>query len=108
MKELSGYCPICESKISFAIQGSWFRDQLICPKCESIPRERALAFVLATLVPDWRNMVIHESSPADRGISAKLKRECNHYLGSQFFPDNNQKLVGDFHNVNLEEQGFGD
>ena len=108
MHEIKGYCPICDSKTRFIVKGPWFRDQLICPKCKSIPRERALAFVLSSLVPDWRNLVIHESSPADRGISAKLKRECNHYLGSQFFPEINETMVGDFHNVNLEKQGFMD
>jgi SAM-dependent methyltransferase len=90
------------------VHGSWFRDQLICPRCKSIPRERALAFVLSNLLPDWRKLAIHESSPADRGISSKLKRECNNYIASQFYPENNQTRVGDFHNVNLERQGFKD
>ena len=108
MRELRGYCPICELQTWFMVHGSWFRDQLICPGCKSIPRERALASVLSSLVPNWRDLAIHESSPADRGVSAKIKRECNNYLASQYFPEIEQPVVGNFHNVNLERQGFED
>ncbi|WP_371055258.1 class I SAM-dependent methyltransferase [Rhodosalinus sp. K401] len=31
--------------------------------------------------------MLHESSPADRSISARMRTECPGYIGSQFFPD---------------------
>lgn len=37
--------------------------------------------------PDWPGMVIHESSPARRGASARLANESQHYVPSQYFPD---------------------
>ena len=37
--------------------------------------------------PDYRNLEIHESSPAQRGVSTLLKRECGGYSYSYFFPE---------------------
>jgi SAM-dependent methyltransferase len=37
--------------------------------------------------PNWRDMHIHESSPAERGASAKLAKECKHYTATQFRAD---------------------
>jgi SAM-dependent methyltransferase len=37
--------------------------------------------------PDWRRLSIHESSPAARGVSLKLKAECAGYVPTQFFTD---------------------
>jgi len=42
-------------------------------------------FCIDRFYPDWRNLVIHESSPVHRGASLRLSQECNHYLPSQFF-----------------------
>ena len=107
-EQFDGYCPICESKTSFRILGPWLRDELKCTNCNSIPRERALAFVLTRTLPDWRNASIHESSPADRGISAKLKSQCIDYVASQYYPKISQQKVGEYFNINLESQTFED
>ncbi len=107
--ESEGYCPICEAPAMFRSQEEWFRDYLACTTCWSLVRERALALVLNEVSPNWRDKVIHESSPADRGISGKMRRECNHYIGTHFFPG--QELgtrVGDWRNENLERQTFAD
>ena len=70
----AGYCPICAAEVRFQARQAWFRDYLCCSGCGSIPRERGLALVLERRFPGWRGLAIHESSPADRGISAKLAR----------------------------------
>lgn len=58
--------------------------------------------------PDWKNLRIHESSPVDRGTSAKLKKYCPNYISSQFYPNNRFGEIIDGHqNENLEEQTFG-
>jgi SAM-dependent methyltransferase len=44
--------------------------------------------VIETYVPDWRSRSIHESSPSNRGASARLIRECPGYSSSQFFQGN--------------------
>ena len=62
-------------------------NSLVCPSCGSLVRERALALVLEEIQPNWRDLSIHKSSPASRGISFKLAREAKNYVGSQFFPD---------------------
>ncbi|MDD5365095.1 MAG: class I SAM-dependent methyltransferase [Gallionellaceae bacterium] len=37
--------------------------------------------------PDWKDKVIHESSPINRGASIRLAKECAHYIPSQLFGD---------------------
>lgn len=37
--------------------------------------------------PDWKDKVIHESSPIPRGASVRVARECSHYVPSQLFDD---------------------
>lgn len=59
--------------------------------------------------PDWRGLAIHESSPADRGISAKLAGEAPGYVASQFFPGEEPGAsVQGFRNENLEALTFPD
>jgi SAM-dependent methyltransferase len=38
------------------------------------------------LYPQWRRMTIHESSPAERGASLLLKRQCTDYTTSYYDP----------------------
>jgi SAM-dependent methyltransferase len=81
-----GYCTICERKVFFAKTGPWLRDEYICIGCRSIPRNRALLKVLGQHFPTWRELRIHESSPAGAS-SDKIKRECRNLVTSQFFVD---------------------
>jgi hypothetical protein len=81
-----GYCPACAHAAQFEMQGTWLRDQYVCLRCGSIPRERALMHVLERVCPSWRHARIHESSPGMRGTSLRLARECVCYIGSQYFP----------------------
>lgn len=83
----AGTCPACEKRTDFVSADHWLRDNLLCEQCGSIPRERAFALCLQRWCPDWRSMQVHESSPADRAISARIRRECPGYVGSQYFPD---------------------
>lgn len=92
-----GFCPVCEAQVTFSAtrEGElsdrwyphWFRGSLHCSKCRSIPRERALALVLAEICPDWRVRSIHECSPGGWALSAKLKRECAGYVPSNYAPE---------------------
>lgn len=81
-----GYCDICDANVEFRSTETWFRDHLFCPKCTSIPRERALMHVLKRYYPDYRKKLIHESSPIGRGVSARLAREVKHYTYSHYIP----------------------
>lgn len=84
--ENKGYCPTCTSRVTFVATKEWFRDFYICSNCGSIPRERAIMVAIETYFPEWKNLVIHESSPVNRGASARLARECKNYVSTQFFP----------------------
>jgi SAM-dependent methyltransferase len=104
-----GHCPVCAAPARFTATGHWYRDLLVCAGCGSIPRERALALVLERRFPGWRNMAIHESSPADRGISARLAREAPGYVGTQYFPGEAPgATVRGFRNETLEALTFPD
>src|SRR5215472_7618443 len=103
-----GSCPICEMWAIFVKTGPWLRDQLLCHRCKSIPRQRALIYILQTRFPDWRKRHIHESSPGGRA-SEKLARECVHYTPTHFFPRVTLGQVNDgFRCENLEKQTFPD
>lgn len=105
----SGICPICDGGAVFRSDTAWYRDGLKCESCHSIPRERALALVLSELRPQWRGLTIHESSPAKRGISLRLGKECKQYVPTQFFPGMPLgEVVRGFRNENLERLTFAD
>ncbi len=84
--ESSGYCYTCSKEVTFSSGTSWLRDNYLCSNCGSIPRERALMCVIEQYYPNWRDLVIHESSPAARGASARMRSECRQYIGSQYWP----------------------
>jgi SAM-dependent methyltransferase len=102
-----GQCTCCDNEVQFFSENSWLRDHFKCPLCKSIPRERALMLILEKYFPNWRNLSIHESSPINRGASAKLKNECRKYISSHFFPGEKTGVeVSGFRNENLENQTF--
>lgn len=107
---MEGECPVCEAPASFTGHDpSWPRDTLFCDACGSLPRDRALALVLAEHLPGWRRLVIHESSPAPRGASRKLMQGARHYIATHYFPDRPPgEMVNGFRNENLERQSFDD
>ena len=78
-----GYCHCCRSRTVFLITGDWLRDQYICSKCKSIPRQRHVQYILDLIDPDWTSKRIHESSPSNDYIS----RHASNYSSSQFLSD---------------------
>lgn len=82
-----GLCPTCQRKVTFTARNKWLRDHYLCPHCKSKPRERALMRALEMFFPDWKEKVIHESSPINRGASVRLASECRGYIPSQLFGD---------------------
>jgi hypothetical protein len=105
-----GYCYTCDREVEFFAKKEWFRDWYRCNNCDSIPRERALIYCIEKFYPRWRQLSIHESSPANRGASVKLKKYCPKYLASQYFSG---FPLGETHssgwrNEDLENQTFAD
>jgi SAM-dependent methyltransferase len=94
LKPNMGICPVCSAgrggeptRTMFVEIDTWLRDNYICIRCLSIPRERALLTVLKDVRPQWRGLRIHESSPMGRGASKVLAAQCRQYDSSQFFPE---------------------
>ena len=103
-----GFCPICEHRSVFCMEGEWLRDQLKCARCRSIPRWCAIVRVLETFFPGCRQMAIHESSPGGSS-SAKLARECRGCVQTHWHPDVPAGSVKDgYRSENLEQQTFPD
>jgi len=105
-----GYCVTCDSETTFSSTSEWLRDFYVCKNCGSIPRERALMFCIERYYPNWRELRIHESSPVNRGATAKLLAYCRNYSSSHFFPA--FPLGGmhpsGFRNEDIENQTFPD
>lgn len=80
-----GTCPCCDQATTFVAHNEWLRDFYLCASCGCIPRERALMFCIERFFPHWREAVIHESSPGERGASPKLRAQAPGYIASQYF-----------------------
>lgn len=76
-----GYCHCCRRQSVFEILGSWLRDEYLCLRCRSIPRQRHLQHILDTHFPGWEQALVHESSPTNDFLS----RWCKNYSSSQYF-----------------------
>jgi glycosyltransferase involved in cell wall biosynthesis/SAM-dependent methyltransferase len=99
VKRAAGFCPVCESDTEFIAADPWLRDHYLCSKCGSKPRQRALLRVLAERLPNWKDLKIHESSPADDYLkTAAPGYSHSHYLGDQNLGQN----VRGSRNENLE------
>lgn len=105
--EQKGVCPCCKKNVIFTSTNSWLRDSFTCSNCFCVPRERLLMEVLNRYAPGWHNMEVHESSPANRGVSTVLKRDCKRYTASYFYPDKPLgQMAGDYSCQNLEQLTF--
>jgi SAM-dependent methyltransferase len=78
-----GFCPICEAKAQFTANHEWLRDYYLCQTCGTCPRQRALVTVLNNILPNWKGLSIHESSPC----IDYYERHCFGYSKSFFYQD---------------------
>lgn len=79
----AGYCNICMDQTEFVAHEEWLRDHYLCARCGTCPRQRALVEVLSYVRPNWRELTIHESSPAINFFS----EQCRNYSASFYFED---------------------
>lgn len=105
----SGYCYACGQEASFVAYEDWWRDHYVCVHCGSIPRERATMYCIEKFFPNWKDLIIHESSPVNRGTSERLRLETKDYIPSQYFPDiPTGTLYSSFRCENFEKLTFLD
>jgi SAM-dependent methyltransferase len=101
----AGYCPCCRSASTFTIHGPWLRDEYLCDRCGSIPRQRHLILILDTLFPSWQRASLHESSPS----LPILAKQCSRYSYSHYFPDTPLGTEkGGIRCESIEQLTFGD
>lgn len=81
-----GFCCICESNSTFQSKTTWLRDNFLCNRCGSIPRQRAIINTLNIFYPNWANCTLHESSGCGPATEM-LKRKCSQFGLSYFFPN---------------------
>lgn len=108
IKMESGFCPCCDHHVKFISKHQWLRDYYLCSNCHSIPRERALMYVIEEVLPNYKNLTIHESSPGQRGASVKLRQNCSNYIASHYFPDSKLDYVDGYKNIDIQNQNFDD
>ena len=109
--KFEGFCHVCQANATFSASGFWFRDFLICRVCGSIPRERAVVKTILDWYPKYTDLVIHESSPAQRGASEFLRAHCVNYSSSQYLPScefGTTDATSGFRSENLEMLTFAD
>ena len=72
-----------------------------------LPREHALMRGIDEASPNWPQLIIHESSPENRGTSIRLANECHKYTASQFYKNEETgSIVKGFRCENLENLTF--
>jgi len=102
----NGYDPVCSNNDTFISKDGWFRDNYISISCKTQPRERALAFVLANLLPHFKHASkVHESSPNDFGMSKQLQNIFGKekYIASQFSTSQDcGETVNDLGHISLD------
>lgn len=65
--------------------------------------------VIESFFPNWRDMTVHETSPGNRGASAKIAAECKNYIPSHYFSDVPGGTVKNgIRSENLERLSFPD
>lgn len=93
----------------FVAREPWLRDYFKCSNCDCIPRERALMLTIKENYPNWKELMIHESSPGNRGHSKLLREKSINYLESQFFSSQGLgELFNGVRNEDLENLTFED
>lgn len=81
-----GHCPVCKKNIEFKTKSNWHRDDLRCPNCDSLPRERGLAHVINLVLSGQMKGTVHESSPSEREIDRYIESLADKYIPSHFYP----------------------
>lgn len=104
----SGHCAVCGRDAVFVRLDDNPRENPLCVHCGSVPRQRALALVLAQLGVDLANAHVHEASPS-LGSWRFLRARCATFVASLWLPDVRPGArVGAFWCADLQRQPFAD
>jgi hypothetical protein len=104
-----GRCLACDHPTLFVETGPWLAVHYRCVRCHSVPRWRAIIYVLDTKFPDWRNLAMHEcgaGGPATR----KFRRESTGFSSSCYLVPEVLRgdVVGNVSCQDIEDLTFAD
>ena len=103
--DIEGFCPACEKPTRFVAPDATFRETLICVRCCSLPRQRALHRVLNRYYPQWKKGWILETAP----INHLVALQCNSYTATIYFPEKPfGSIVHGFRNEDIQNMTFED
>jgi SAM-dependent methyltransferase len=106
LARVPGRCPVCARAVGFVAVAPDPRDGLLCLRCGSVPRERAVVIALAGFGVELARVVLHESSPS-LGTWRFFRARCRGYVASCTFADVViGRRVGVFTSVDLRHQPF--
>ncbi|MGE0145728.1 MAG: class I SAM-dependent methyltransferase [Planctomycetota bacterium] len=104
----AGRCPLCLAKDSLVARGDNPREDIVCARCGSVPRHRAVIQVLHDSTPPVDGLCVHESSPS-ACTWQWFRDHSGDYTASHWFPGApNGSRVGAFVAMDLANQGFDD
>lgn len=69
-----GWCPCCRRPTTFVEKGPTLRDGFVCELCGSIPRHRAVNYVLDRHFPAWSHLAVHEVAPSNDFVARHAKK----------------------------------
>jgi SAM-dependent methyltransferase len=102
-----GHCLVCDHATLFVETGS--ARHCRCVRCHSLPRYRAVIYVLETTFPDWRNLAMHECG-AFGPATGKFRQEATRFSSSRYmFPKVPLgEMVGNVSCQDIERLTFAD
>lgn len=103
----TGHCPNCDHATTFVRLLDSPRDGLVCVRCGSVQRQRALARVVLDRIGEdtLRQASVHAASPSLCSYDF-YQRAAKRLVGSYYWPERSAKRCGTFLNIDLQEQSF--
>lgn len=114
-REIVATCPICTELRNFQVPLDRWKQRDFssseCPLGSCVSRDRAVARAILSIwsTNELKQLSVHESAPAGRGISKWFLQNNVDYLPTGYFPSAPFGVsIGKFRNENLEKQTFAD
>ncbi len=107
-----GTCPICAAlggaRTVFVITGTSLRESVLCVRCRSSARNRAMMLTVVAVQPSWRAADVFEGG-AGGALSRALARTCRSYIGSRLLADVPRgQTQGEFQSEDLQALSLAD
>lgn len=82
----AGTCSVCDGMSLFLVTRENRREGVLCVRCRSAPRHRALMRVLNNEAPGWAQLAVYEAGES-WPVSRQLSERCSRFVTSNYLPD---------------------